>query len=53
MMYVLLLTNLGSTVFSAIRKHNTCVYINTFKPGRFPSAICLLYADVNSTSPGT
>lgn len=27
MMYVLLLTNLGSTVFSAIRKPNPCVYI--------------------------
>lgn len=53
MMHVLLLTNLGSTVFNSIRKHNTCVCINAFKPGRFPIAICLPYADVNSTSIGT
>lgn len=53
MMHVLLLTNLGSTVFNAIRKQNTCVYINTLQPGRFPIAICLPYADVNSTSFGT
>lgn len=53
MMHVLLLTNLSSTVLNAIRKHYACVYINTFfKPERFPVAICLPYADVNSTSIG-